>query len=272
MRCVLLSLTVALASASPLSAVEPVSQSQADVPPITAAVGGVPGASQVLLKVQVFEVSQKRLQQLGTDCKDFHRRLAVVLDEKRTSPIALDTLELRVGSQAAIAGLIDRLCQEDSMKCLAEPTLATVDRRPASYFVGGEVPAHANQADIDRKPGHRRFGTELDFTPTLLDDGRLRLELRARVAQLDPDLDMIVDGDRFPGIRAVEVDTGLEMKFGQTAVIAGMVQRRAIPTGDKAEKEAVEHDHVATIFLVTPERVTALAPARQPQPMPTRLK
>ena len=63
--------------------------------------------------------------------------------------------------------------------------------------------------------------------PIVLGNGGVRLEVRPRVSEIDPTLER--HRSPAPPCRASamrEVDTGVEMKFGQTLAIAGLLQQR----------------------------------------------
>jgi pilus assembly protein CpaC len=227
---------------------------------------------QVLVKVQVLELSLSKLRLLGFDLAALDREsqgaLADLLGPASSNGNRRESFHLQNVDAKTVIGLMQALKQEKLVKVLAEPSLVTVDGRPASYLVGGEVGVPA--APKSGRPSAREFrniGTQIDFLPTLLGDDKLKFEIRARVSQLDPALDRVVNGETYPGVRSVEVDTGLSMSFGQTAVIAGLVQQRAAKGDGESNEEAAHHELVETIFLVTPELVegpdTAEVPPRR---------
>ncbi len=221
-------------------------------------------AKQILLKVQVFEISHTRMKQLGFNLKEFHSDDGkdAQCDEATTE----EAFTLKMIDTKGAAGLLKALEREGLVKVLAEPNLVTVSGRPALYFVGGEVPTPGKSGD-DENPRYRRYGTEINYVPILLHDDRLSLEIRVRVSQLDSRLDRVVDGQTFPGIRTVEIDTGLEMEFGKTTVIGGMRQRRTLPQSENAEaSDNIEPEQIETVFFVTPERFSAASPAYAPRP------
>jgi hypothetical protein len=81
---------------------------------------------------------------------------------------------------------------------------------------------------------------------------------------------LVVRGDRFPGVRVVEVDTGVEMEFGQTAVIGGLRQLRAARNTEKEKLAAANHDEITTVFLITPKLIPAVARFTAPVPSAPR--
>src|SRR4030095_16059983 len=70
----------------------------------------------------------------------------------------------------------------------------------------------------------RQFGTQIDFVPIILGNGRVRLEVRPDITEIDPSLRDVVTG--VPGFRQRTADTAVEMKAGQTLAIAGLVFTR----------------------------------------------
>ncbi|MGD9722745.1 MAG: hypothetical protein AB7O59_15535 [Pirellulales bacterium] len=229
-------------------------------------------ANQILVKVKAIELSRSKLRELGFDCHLGGNNSAsawqAILGMDGKDEASRETLRLGCDERQGVAALLKALQQENLVKVLAEPSLVTVNGRPATYATGGEIATPRDQRGEVR---YRTFGTEVHLLPILQEDGRLKLEIRARVAHLDPSLDVVVDGNAVPGIRAVEVDTGLEMRFGQTAVIAGLTQQRQTRQVDeKTHAESIVQSEVETIFLVTPELVEAMGPVAAESP-PTTL-
>ena len=204
----------------------------------------VGGTQQVLLHVKVMEVSRTNLKELGFDFANFSGNnftgstISGIMS--KASPTAnvfrsaasfttsnAETLQFGIVSNpSGFVGFLDALKQEDLLKVLAEPNLVTVSGRPASYLVGGEMPypqpTGFGNISINFKP----FGTQIDFVPIVLGNGSVRLEVRPQVSELDPTLSITVNGTSVPGFRQRFVDTGVEMKFGQTLAIAGLLQQR----------------------------------------------
>ena len=151
--------------------------------------------------------------------------------------------------------------RENILKVLASPTLITSDRRPVSFTSGGEVPTAIVRPNKSRDVHFRSVGTQVDAVATLLGGDRVRLDIRPRYCEVDPSLSVkTADGSTVPGFRVHEVDTGCEMRLGQTAVIGGQIQERIISrvSHDNPKEPQVLHNEVQTLFLVTPELVNEL--------------
>ncbi len=249
----------------------------------------VGGTQQVLLHVKVMEVSRTNLKELGFDFANFSGNnftgstISGIMS--KASPTAnvfrsaasfttsnAETLQFGIVSNpSGFVGFLDALKQEDLLKVLAEPNLVTVSGRPASYLVGGEMPypqpTGFGNISINFKP----FGTQIDFVPIVLGNGSVRLEVRPQVSELDPTLSITVNGTSVPGFRKRFVDTGVEMKFGQTLAIAGLLQQRVesqvrgLPylrdmpyIGAAFRRTRSRINEVELLIMVTPELVEAM--------------
>ncbi len=77
-----------------------------------------------------------------------------------------------VDDRDALADFVNRLKRQDVAKVLASPTLVAVSGRPANFKVGEEVPVSAEEGTVEFK----FVGTQVEFVPRVLGNGRLRLE------------------------------------------------------------------------------------------------
>jgi pilus assembly protein CpaC len=135
------------------------------------------------------------------------------------------------------------------------------------------IPAGNNQVTVQ----FVEFGTSLDFVPFVLNENRLRLELRPEISELDPTRGVSINGTTIPGIRQRYVDTAVEMDAGQTWAVAGLIQQRteAINTGlpffsdlpylgSLFRRVSERVNDIEVLFVVTPEFSGALDPHQVP--------
>ena len=92
------------------------------------------------------------------------------------------------GSGGQFFGFVEALRQNELARLLAEPTLVTLDGRPANFNVGGQVPIPLQQALGVTTVTYRSFGTMIDFVPIVLGNGMIRLEVRPDITEIDPSL------------------------------------------------------------------------------------
>ncbi len=150
-----------------------------------------------------------------------------------------ETVQTRVlENDEALQNAVAELEKAGALIVLAESTLATVSGRPASLHVGGEFPIPVPQTNGGSTIEFKEFGTRLDLLPVVLGHGRIRLELRPRISEIDVDRSVMLGDVTVPGLRVRKVDTGVEMNVGETFVLAGLVQQRVIhKAADSGEAE-----------------------------------
>jgi hypothetical protein len=210
----------------------------------------------VAIHVEIVELSLTKLRELGFDVQTLDPRKGAVAKRGGDRP----RVTLQVYDRPEIAQLFEAFRRENILKVLASPTLVTADRRPVSFTSGGEIPAPMAQPDKANSMHLRSVGTKVDALPVLLGGDRVRLEIRPRYCEVDPTLSVkAADGSTVPGFRVHEVDTGCEMRLGQTAVIGGQIQERISRVGHSESGEPrVVRNEVQTLFLVTPQLVETL--------------
>jgi len=266
-------------------------------------------APQVLVRVKMIEASRTRLDRLGVDLAEIQegqirraasdQRLAGLIltdrkpgaageQQKPTPPAAARTVARFdvFNNVDKFLSMLPVLEKDGLARVLAAPTLVTVSGHPASLQVGAEVPA-GGQAEGKSTESEGNFaGTRLDLVPTVLEGGRIRLEFRLRVTEVDPAHANVAAGDRKPTMRTWGVSTAVEMRSGQTAVLGGLVQKRhvtqtatgAVSAGPKRDASGSPPDtgdakpeEVECLVLISPEivdpgpRVVGRAPDSRPR-------
>lgn len=251
----------------------------------------VGGVQQVMLKVKVMEVSRTKLRNLGVNWAISNGNGGVITDVSGiltawTAGNAADTRALIGPTNIAfgvfnddniLGGFLRALQENKIAKILADPTITAVSGRPAHFNVGGEfpivIPSGINQSTVEFK----KFGTEVDFVPIVLGNGNIRLEVRPRVSEPDEANGIQQNGFDVPALKVREVDTGVELKAGQTLALAGLVQtkieaqERGIPyvsdipyLGALFRDVQEEVNEVELLILVTPEFVDGMEPHEVP--------
>lgn len=267
----------------------------------------VSGVQQVLLHAKVMEVSRTKLRTLGIDWAQISGNNLVASgvsgllggvtagsEKLATHPVTGEAiLEVTppsvtatgdptfqfsvVDGDNAFFGILEALREDQLAKVLACPTLVTVNGQPASFLVGGEVPVPVPQSLGTISIEYKRYGTQLNFVPLVLGDGRIRMEVRPRVSELDRSTALFMDGYYIYGFRSREVRTSVEMNAGQTLAIAGLInertesERRGLPwvsdipvLGTFFRRVTEKNNEIEMLVFVTPELVDALDPDEVP--------
>lgn len=119
--------------------------------------------------------------------------------------------------------LINALEQRGVVRSLAEPNLVALSGDTAQFLAGGEVPIPVqdeNGITVEFKP----FGVGLSFTPTVVDEDLINLELETEVSAIDTSVQINTAGILVSGFTTRRARTTVEMRDGQSLAIAGLLQ------------------------------------------------
>ncbi len=119
--------------------------------------------------------------------------------------------------------VLEALENKGLVRTLAEPNLTTLSGQEAYFLAGGEVPIPIQDDDgigIEFRP----FGVELNFTPRVVDDGIINLELGTAVSSLDPANGIQAAGFDIDAFSRREASTTVVMRDGESFAIAGLLQ------------------------------------------------
>lgn len=190
-----------------------------------------------------------------------------------------------LGNTSAPA-FIRALQARGALRELAEPTLIALHGHQASFQAGGEFPVPVLQPA--GQPGappitvlFKEFGIKLSFQPTILDENHIRLALEPEVSSLDFSAGVTLQGLVIPGLRIRRAKTMLELRDGQSFVLAGLIDSTEqanlakVPVlsevpilGDLFKSRSFQRQETELIFLVTVKIVEALKPDQLPQLAP----
>ena len=204
----------------------------------------VAGVHQVMLEVRVSEISRSLLRRLGFNfnyISSSGRNFGLSLLNRLTSLPAAGFPTAGVEASDAINAIfrflsqdttwtvfIDALKEEGLLKVLAEPTLITLSGKTANFLAGGEFPIPVPQSSggggttitIEYKP----FGVGLNFTPTVLGNKKINMQVTPEVSELDFSNALTTGGFVVPSITTRRVSTVIELADGQSFAIAGLLK------------------------------------------------
>lgn len=120
---------------------------------------------------------------------------------------------------------LEALESKGMVRTLAEPNLTALSGQEASFLAGGEYPVPSVSAEtgtvfIEYKP----FGVELNFTPRVVNQDIINLELSAAVSGLDTAVNIGEGGIQANAFARRETSTTVELRDGQSFAIAGLLQ------------------------------------------------
>ena len=177
----------------------------------------VPGEQQVMLKVRVAELVRNSGRNAGVDFNitDGNFQLSSILGGAGNLTAILDDGDVQFFLQA--------ISSHSYGKILAEPTLVTISGQSAEFLSGGEfaVPTAVGVGGVGAaSTSFRGFGTQLQFTPTVLDKDLIRLQVSPSFSSLNAAT--AVGG--IPGLSTRSVNTTVDLREGQWLAVAGLIQ------------------------------------------------
>lgn len=262
----------------------------------------VGGVNQVQLRVKILEVQRSKLKELGFNFVASGQKYAFSSSVGGLAPLSGLTTPFGgppIPSHSATAtsnnplnfaltgntdifqGFLDALTTEALAKTLAEPTLTTTSGRPANLLSGGEFPILVPSGLGNVSIQFREFGVRMEAIPTVLGNGRLRLDIAPEVSQRDFSSAVNVNGFVVPGINTRRVNTQVEMNFGETVMIGGLISRRRTVSTSKIpiigelpvigaafSKKSNEISETELLIMVTPEFSGAMRSDQVPHNAP----
>nr|WP_246040615.1 type II and III secretion system protein family protein [Roseovarius arcticus] len=178
---------------------------------------------------------------------------------------------------AQIGILLQALETKGVVRTLAEPNLVALSGQEAKFLAGGEYPIPVSQDNGTISVEFKPFGVELNFTPRVLDDDIINLEMAAAVSSLDPANGFTGNGFNISAFRRRDTSTTVALRDGESFAIAGLLQddfrdnNGQVPwLGDVPiigalfrsadyQRSQTELVIIVTAHLVTPTRGEALA-------------
>lgn len=209
---------------------------------------------QILLEVKFASVDRSALQEIGFN---FVSRNSKMLGLGTTQQFATprfsqlqfqdqefanstlnfsDLLNLFVFRPDLNLGATIRAMQaRNLLQVLAEPNLIALEGKEASFLAGGEFPfptLTATSTGGATAPvitvQFKKFGVQLDFTPTVTASGGIHLKVRPQVSSLDYANAVTLQGFLIPAVATRVAETEAILKDGESFAVAGLIDSRVI--------------------------------------------
>ena len=255
---------------------------------------GPVGAQEVLLQVKFAEVDRTALSQMGVNFLSTGAANTVgtattgqfggfgpqTLSQGAngatnvTSQTLNNVLNLFVfRPDINFGAVVEALENKNLLQILAEPNLIAVNGKKASFLAGGQFPFPIVQ------PGNgftavtisfKQFGVSLEFTPVIMPNGNIHLQVAPEVSTLDFANALTISGFTVPALSTRKAETEFELQDGQSFVIAGLMDNRVtdiynkipglgdIPIlGNFFRSKSMQKSNSELMVLCTVRRVTA---------------
>ena len=124
------------------------------------------------------------------------------------------------GVASSLSTMIDMMVQNGDAAVLAEPRLSTRSGGKARFVAGGELPIPVLGANGSANVDFKEYGVRFEVEPLLNDQGVISAALHTEVSSIDEEVQVM----GVPGLRKQSANTDVNLRPGETLVIAGMVR------------------------------------------------
>jgi len=169
---------------------------------------------------------------------------------------------------ARLGSTIDLLRQRGEARIVAEPTLSCRSGGEAHFVAGGELPVPVTNGQGTPNVQYHEYGVILDVKPVADEAGNVFARVETEVSDIDRSVQVL----GVPGILKRHSNTEVNVRTGETIVIAGLVDRSsnldkhglpllgAVPgLSPLFQSHSRELKDSELVVLITPHIVTARA-------------
>lgn len=238
-------------------------------------------SQQVQLNVRFVEMNRNVGQELGAELGvsyvgpagsiSFNGRTA-----RTTGASAVDIVGAYASGGLGIDLAIKALEDRGLARRLAEPNLIARSGQKASFLAGGEYPIPVASDNNGVTVEFKKFGVSLEFTPTVLEDGLIALDIAPEVSSVDEANTYRVGDIAIPGFTVRRAATSVDLKSGQSFMLAGLLQSENMSTADRVpglgklpvlgqlfSSKAYQRRETDLVIIVTPYLVKPIDPTRK---------
>jgi pilus assembly protein CpaC len=243
----------------------------------------ISSSQQVQLNVRFVEINREAGRELGTHMAASYAVPGVggisfnSFPNASTNVPAADLIGSLVSGNFSIDVAIRALEDRGVARRLAEPNLIARSGETASFLAGGEFPIPIAEEDNRITVEYKKYGVSLDFTPTVLNDGLISLAIEPEVSSLDPSSSYNLGNISIPGFIVRRAKTSVDLKSGQSFMIAGLLQTQndittqrvpglgKIPVlGALFSSKAYQRRETDLVIIITPYLVKPIDPSKKP--------
>ena len=244
-------------------------------------------SQQVMLKVRILEVDRNAGRDLGISWfgKTNSVSFATGLGSQPTTATNNSGVFPGAGSTASSFGvllanvvnthgvsidaLLSALESKGLVKSLAEPDLVALSGEKATFLAGGEIPVPVVQGTnatnttlgvgVNYTPNisieWKQFGVGLEFTPTVLNNGIINLQLNPSVTEINSANSLNINGTTVPSLTERKAHTAVELRDGQSFAIAGLLQAQDFAKHQPAsmDRQCARHRRALSIHRLPEE-------------------
>jgi len=191
----------------------------------------IPGDFQINLRVRIVELNRSQLRRMGVNLSVLFANGRDLISTSLAGAVSGGGVGAAAGGLQGVfeAGdisiLINALRSNGTARILTEPNLTVLSGHDATVLSGGEfaVPTIVGINGVGgQQTVFRGFGVSMLVTPTIIDKDLIRMRIRPEYSELSGQ-----SSGGIPGLNTRRVDTTVQLREGQTIVLAGLLSYRA---------------------------------------------
>lgn len=173
---------------------------------------GIESKNLILVDIKFMEVMKNSLHNLGIQWPQH-------VDVGTNVGLNGRSFSTVLNSQSTVA--LNALIDKGDARVLSNPKLLCQSDFPASFDAGGEIPIRVI-SERSANVFFKSYGLHLDVSAKSDSGKRTSIQVQSRIS----DLDMATAIDGIPGILEHKVNTAVNLEFGQTVALAGLIESR----------------------------------------------
>jgi pilus assembly protein CpaC len=163
------------------------------------------------ISVEVTEMYENKARSLGMELLD-----SISVSEFNI-PAILESGSW--GRDTKFVATLKALEENGAAKVLSQPKLVTKSGANANFMVGGEIPIVATGVGTSSIKW-KKYGIIIDIKPTLSKDGKIDIVIQTELSRIDYSVQIA----GYPAIRKRKASSHLQIKDGDTMVLAGLIE------------------------------------------------
>ena len=243
----------------------------------------VSSSQQVQLNVRFVEINRSVGHELGTKLGATYSfaggSIGLNSDPQSSSNLPAGSIIGGLTSGGLSIDLALRALEDRGVaRRLAEPNLIARSGETASFLAGGEFPIPVANSQNTITVDYKKYGVSLEFTPRVLDDGLISLDIKPEVSSIDTSSSYQIGNLAIPGFVVRRAQTSVDLKNGQSFMIAGLLQSQndtatqrlpglgKLPIlGTLFSSKAYQRRETDLVIIITPYLVKPVDPTKKLQ-------
>ncbi|MCF6199367.1 MAG: type II and III secretion system protein family protein [Hyphomicrobiaceae bacterium] len=190
---------------------------------------------QVMLKVRIVEMNREVVKQLGVNFSAALNTGNMAFSMVSNNPFSALGTDLIPGNGIGLASAtrnfsinkILKIMERNGMtRTLSEPNVTAISGETAKFHVGGEVPIPVASNNNTISVEWKKFGVMLNFTPIVLSEGRISLQIKSEVSEISQEGAISIGGITLPSFSTRNAESTLELPSGGSMMMAGMISTK----------------------------------------------